>query len=388
VARVLLVQYNNPDLYPTTRRFARCLGQRGKEVTVACVDDGTPFMDHTYGPGIELARETPRTPARPPFRGARFPEFVARVVARAVRTRPDVVVGYDTHGGVAGLAAARASGARYVYHCYDVALSAESGGKSVRWLLPLERRCAVEAEAVVLPSESKAAVFVQEHRLKREVLVVANSAELQPRRRTTRLRDELRARGFDPSHVVVSHGSMGRGKGLRETVLSMRWWPPRAALVLIGLMRPAELWQELVACAASVGAGERVHFLGFVPPTELYDLTVSADLGLFTPTSTVSNHTTSGAATVKLNDYMACAVPFVVSDMPALAELARDTGAGVTVDMGDVEAMGRAIGSLLEDDGRRAAMADRAYQAHVTKYNLEAQLAPLGAAVPGLLETT
>jgi glycosyltransferase involved in cell wall biosynthesis len=64
-----------------------------------------------------------------------------------------------------------------------------------------------------------------------------------------------------------------------------------------------------------------------------------------------------------------CGTPFVSFDNGGMGELAGDGDAGVIVGHLDVEAMATAVGDLLADDGRRAAMAEaarrRVLQRHV-----------------------
>jgi glycosyltransferase involved in cell wall biosynthesis len=120
-----------------------------------------------------------------------------------------------------------------------------------------------------------------------------------------------------------------------------------------------------------------VHYLGVVPLPDLYDYTRSADVGIFVPDDGNAIHTHSGAAIVKLNDYLACGIPFVVSHIPAVEQFAMESGAGMAVNIDDPQGTGAAISRLLLNPTIRAAMAESGYKMHCRKYNLETQYAPV-----------
>jgi len=70
---------------------------------------------------------------------------------------------------------------------------------------------------------------------------------------------------------------------------------------------------------------------------------------------------------------MAAGVPVVASDLPGMASIVRDTGAGLLVDPTDPSAIAAAITSLVTDPARRAEMAGRALAAAHETYNWETQ---------------
>ena len=131
---------------------------------------------------------------------------------------------------------------------------------------------------------------------------------------------------------------------------------------------------------------KRVLYLGVVPIPQLYAYTSSADLGIFLPTTNASNHRFSGAAVCKLNDYLACGVPFILSRFDDLVELADETGAGVAVHTEDVSTLGQEIRAILECGERRTLMSDNGYMKHRTKYNLEMQYAEVLQLITSLSE--
>ncbi len=375
---LLFCQYANPDMYPTTVRLARLCADRGERVHIVALAD-SPAVIHDYGPDVSVERVAPVTGRAA---GARtFTRFIGRSVVAARARRPRLVIGFDARGLLAAATAAKVAGVRFVYHLYDVREGRAVGIE--RAVARVERICIDAAAAMVVPSRAKAEHLARTG-LQRPMIVVANSPPLEARRRTTRLRDLLAAKGVKAKTVVYHHGSTAAGKGILEAIDSMPSWPEDSVLALIGIVRPARFFEEITRRAEARGVSRRVVYLGVVPLPELFDLTCSADLGLYLPTTQDAIHTTSGEAAVKLNDYFACGVPAIVSDFPSLRQLMRETGAGVAVDPNDSTALGAEIGRLLRDDIARARLSDAAYAAHVTTYNLARQVAPLLDALPEL----
>src|SRR5262249_36285255 len=157
--------------------------------------------------------------------------------------------------------------------------------------------------------------FLHAAQLARAVFVVANSPPLQKPNAAGLLKATLRDRGCDAGYIVYYHGSIGPGKGLLPVVRSMPFWPADSVLVLIGVIYDSTFFEDLMLAAEKSGVRTRVHYFGVVPFPELYRYTASADLGLYVPETATTIHVYSGAAVVKLNDYMACGVPFVVSEI-------------------------------------------------------------------------
>lgn len=370
---VMLVQYSNPDFYPHTYYASRLLAGQGYRVVICCRAD-SPAVIAKYGADIEVHRfAVSFGGARAPFG---FASFLLQSLRRARISRPALLVGYDLHGLVAAGSIARLLKVPYLYHCYDIFLSEEGMGRFDRRLKSMEQHFVRKAHAVVFPSAVKADLFSGRCAHGAPTYVVANSPPLQERGSSDLLKRRIRENGFDAEFVVYHHGSIGPGKGLIEVVKSMAWWPPGAAFALLGIVHRDEYMAELLRTASALGVAERVHYLGVVQLPQLYAYTRSADLGLFVPDEANSFNFYSGAAVVKLNDYMACGVPFLVSDFPALREIADETGAGIAVNPEPKE-LGMAVADLLNRPEQRREMAENAYRAHRERYNLERQYQPI-----------
>ena len=380
---ILFVQYANPDFFPTTYNLARMLAGQGYEIVICCRAD-RPANIGDYGEHVSVHRiGKPRSGLLAP---AEFAIFLLVCLFAALRRRPSLLIGYDLHGLIAAGAIGRLLRRPFFYHLYDVFLPEEGIGRFDCILKRYERGLSSKAAALIVSSDSKAEFFLRISNLDRSVFVVANSPPLQERAESDLLKRRLAERGFEAACIVYYHGSIGPGKGLLPVVRSIPYWPKGAAFVLLGVIYEQGFFDELMRVATGLGVQDRIHYLGVVPFPELYDYTRSADLGLFVPESTASIHVYSGTAIVKLNDYMACGVPFLVSGIDALSALARETGAGCEGDIGDPRQLGHTISALLRDGAARERMGERGYQLHRHKFNLAAQYEPVLQAIRKICE--
>ncbi len=100
-----------------------------------------------------------------------------------------------------------------------------------------------------------------------------------------------------------------------------------------------ELVEEFRRQATAAGIGERVHFLGAVPHSDLPDVLRSADLMLLTTEPPESFG-------IVLIEAMACGLPTIVTDYPGVRAVVDDGESGLIVPRGDAEAVARAITEL------------------------------------------
>jgi glycosyltransferase involved in cell wall biosynthesis len=153
-------------------------------------------------------------------------------------------------------------------------------------------------------------------------------------------------RTYDAPHAIYV-GRLDDGKGLRRLI--------RAADTIddlrLTLVGDGHLRDGLRALVDDRGLTDRVAFPGRVPHEDVPEWLVSADLFCLP-----SDHE---GYPVSLMEALACGVPAVVSDLPAVREQTGTNGV-VTVPPGDLSALVDAIRSLLEDGDRRQQLADAA----------------------------
>jgi glycosyltransferase involved in cell wall biosynthesis len=117
----------------------------------------------------------------------------------------------------------------------------------------------------------------------------------------------------------------------------------------------------------------RVHVLPAVPPTELLEWVASADVvGVLFQHDTLNNYLSTPN---KFLEAMAAGVQTVCSDHPGMGPIARETGCGIPVEPGDIEAIATAIRAIVDaPPDERSAMRGRALAAAHETYNWESQV--------------
>lgn len=217
-----------------------------------------------------------------------------------------------------------------------------------RLLLLLERVTYASASHVVVPNESYREVAVQRGSVPRDrTTVVMSTPDHRLMQRGEPVPD-ARA-GF--AHLVAYVGVMGPQDGVDRLLRAVRLLKDqgradtRYVLMGFGDCRP-----QLQALTTQLDLDDCVHFTGRVTQQELRGWLSAADLGVtpdpctpFTDRSTMN----------KTLEYMACGVPVVATD---LTETRRSAGEAAEYVRTEHE-MAQAIGRLLDDPERRAAMA-------------------------------
>jgi glycosyltransferase involved in cell wall biosynthesis len=230
----------------------------------------------------------------------------------------------------------------------------------------LERRWAKRADRVVTVNRPYAEVMASRWDLPLPLIVMNCSFRYEPSDpRRCLIHERL---GLDPeTPVVLYQGGFSRERGIEQLVAAIRL-VRGAVLVLMGY---GTLRDELEAVAADPAVEGRVRILPPVPPAELLDWIAAADVVAMPIQPTTLNHRLTTPN--KLFEAMAAGVPVVASDLPGMASIVRDTGAGVLVDPTEPMAIAAAIEGLLADPAGRAAIGARSLAAAHDVYNWETQ---------------
>jgi glycosyltransferase involved in cell wall biosynthesis len=266
-------------------------------------------------------------------------------------------------------------GGRTIYDSRDIYLHARSFDRSPRLIRAafrwLERRWAGRVDAVITVNDAYAAILAKT--LGRQVAAVVRNCP--PRYDPPSPRPDLiRARlGLPASTAIVLHqGNLQTDRGIEEgmnAILEV----PGAVLVLLGF---GALRDKLAEATRREPWRDRVFLLDAVPPSQLLDWTASADLVLMAiqPTSLNHRYTTPN----KLWEALAAGVPVVASDLPGMAEVVRETGAGVVCEPTSPAAIAAAIRDILSrSPAEREDLRRRALAAAHDRYNWEVQAGAL-----------
>ncbi|NNF57878.1 MAG: glycosyltransferase family 4 protein [Rhodothermaceae bacterium] len=224
----------------------------------------------------------------------------------------------------------------------------------------VERRFIRRADAVFTVNESIAERLAQTYAIAPPV-VLHNVPERRTVPRTNRLRE---ATGFSSTQpIVLYQGGLREGRGLPALIAAMAQ-VPGAALAVVG---DGPFEAEARRLAAPLG--ERVRFLGFIPPDDLPIYTAGADLGtlLIEPLT----ESLRLALPNKLFEYLMAEVPVLASPIPEVRRIVDRFDVGLVADPSDAHELITALRQGLTDETARArwrANAPRALDAYAWEH--------------------
>jgi len=233
-----------------------------------------------------------------------------------------------------------------------------------------EQQVVDEADRLVANTAAEAAQLVSLHGADpARTDVIAPGADLDRFRPGDRAAARARL-GLDPAAVVLSF--VGRIQPLKAPDVLLRAAAELRArrrdlplVVLVvggpsgsGLERPT----ALVGLAAELGLGDVVRFLPPRPADDLVDVYRASDL------VAVPSHSESFGLVAL--EAQACGTPVVAADVGGLGVAVRDGVTGLLVPTHRTDDWADALGSLVADPGRRAAMAAAA-PAHAAQFSWE-----------------
>jgi glycosyltransferase involved in cell wall biosynthesis len=261
-----------------------------------------------------------------------------------------------------------------VYDARDIYLEARNLARSrgiTRWLAArAERGWAARSRRVITVNDAYADVMAERLRVRRPLVVMNCSyryTPVEPRER--RFHDRF---GLEPeSRVVLYHGGLFPHRGIEELLAALPALPPDIHLVLMGygVLEP----EFRRRAAEEPGLAGRVWLMNAVPPADLLDWVACADVVAMPIQASTLNHRLTTPN--KLFEAMAAGVPSVVSDLPGMAAIVRETDCGVLVDQTSPSAIGAAITRIttLPPDEWRA-WRERCLAAAHERYNWETQV--------------
>jgi glycosyltransferase involved in cell wall biosynthesis len=211
----------------------------------------------------------------------------------------------------------------------------------------LEREFIRDADRVITVSEPLAEWLQRDHKLAGLPDVVLNAPVEPPADADVKgLREQLRLSEDVP--LLVYGGGVNRARGVGTAVEAL---PQLPDVHLAIVARENSVTTELLARAAELGVGDRVHLAPFVSAEVVPLYLRSASIGL-SPLLHAPNHDI--AVTNKFCEYLAAGLPIITSDTPAQADLVRELDLGAVYTAGDVDAFVHAVWSVLADRDRIA----------------------------------
>ena len=299
--------------------------------------------------------------------------------AAAAAPAADVYHGHDLTGLPAAVRAQDRNGGLVVYDSHEYFIESGSNARRPAWakrlFRRLERRWAASAVALVTVNRTLGDLLGRE--LGIHAVVVHNAP---PRWTPSAVRsDPLRsAAGIPPdAPVALYHGGFTADRGLLELVEAWRALRHESAhLVFLGY---GPLQSALKALADEAAFGGRMHVLPAVPPEELAEWVVAADVGLMPNQPRTLNERLSTPN--KLFESLAVGLPVVSSDFPERRRIIIDDPdgpLGTVCDPTDTIALADAIRSILDlGPDARADLRARCLRAAHARWNWETESAGL-----------
>jgi glycosyltransferase involved in cell wall biosynthesis len=287
--------------------------------------------------------------------------------------RPRVVIAYDTLGSL--FVPPIPDRYHTVYHFHELTGPQAGEGFGPRRARLKASRSSRRADLVVFPDADRARIFQERAGLRCAPSIVMNC----PRRMAAVPASPLRQRvGKFQGAVVCYLGSIGADQGLIEAARSMNYWPANSIFVLVG--GASESMQKgILEAAASVGADQRVVFLGRHSHAEALALAAGAEVGLSLIQPNNESWRYSAGAINKRFEYMALGLPQVSNNGPGVAKIIEASQCGVCVDSQDPAAIGLAVRRLLDSAELRQDMSHNGRARHLDGFNYENQFSGVAA---------
>lgn len=365
--RILYVQYTEPAGYPPLEHSSQILARAGWEILFVGIESlGTRDCVLRPHERIEIKRLGWRSGG--PLGPLKYAAFHASVAAIARRFRPSWVYASEPLAASAALLIGKTENARLLYHEHDVAAHTDS--LFFQLVMKARRQLLRRADLLVVPGEERKAALGEAGR---RAHVVWNCP----------LQDEVAAAHPRAGGTVrlVYAGSITPDRLPLTYIHALARLPAHVQLDVFGyttLGRPAYA-EELKAAAQQAGVGARFRYHGMMSTrlSLLRELNAH-DIGIATVNvaSTDESMQSLAGPSNKPFDYMACGLPFLVSDTPAWRELFVEPGYAVACDAADADSIVAAVSSML-DPARRASISGKAREKIAKDWNYERQFAPV-----------
>lgn len=336
---------------------ARALKSRGQQVRIA-----TYYLGRDW-PGLDIVRSRP-TPWRADYEvGSSRHKIVFdlllswRVLQEAIRWRPDLIHGHLHEGGLMGSVVGRMTGVPVVFD-----LQGSMTGEmidhgflkketlSYYWWRRLEERIVDMPDVIVTSTTHSADLLARGFGRRRDVYPLPDSVNLDyfsPACLTPEERAEQRAALGLPAdrQVIVYLGLLADYQGIPQLLAATAWLRAQGhpvSCLLMGFPRIDTYQRQATELGLSP---EDLVFTGKIP----YELAPSY-LALGDVAVAPKLSATEGSG--KILNYMAMGLPVVAYDTPVSREYLASLGTYASP-LGDVEALARAIATLLDDSALR-----------------------------------
>lgn len=273
---------------------------------------------------------------------AMYAEFQWKLYRAFVSSKASLIWCNDLDTLLPGALAAKRLGAKLVYDSHELFTEVPELEHSPlkQWIWRrIEARCITRANSVITVNASIARELTKRYGV--EVAVVRNI----PEGKTLPPPARLEAYGLPPDKplLILQGAGINMHRGAEELVEAMALLED-VHLVVMGSGDALPALQQYLSDKAWKS---RVSFLGVLPYSEMMSVAQRGFLGLSLDRDTNLNYRFS--LPNKLFDYWAAGIPVLVSNLPEVAALVQQRGAGWVLDAVEPAAIARRIADVVHD---------------------------------------
>jgi glycosyltransferase involved in cell wall biosynthesis len=170
---------------------------------------------------------------------------------------------------------------------------------------------------------------------RQDVVVIENGAN------TVLFRPDATGEHSLSEPYVVFCGAMTVWQGINTLLDAVQddGWPEGVRLVIVGDGTERSVVETVAARC------KRIVYLGRQPYAAIPSI-LAGCIAAIVPKNNLGDRSATGLSPLKVYEAMACGVPVVVTDLPGMAQLVRDEGAGLVVPTDDPKALARAVAEI------------------------------------------
>ena len=269
-------------------------------------------------------------------------EYNIRFCLAAISARPHIIYAVDTDTLPGAWLASRITGAKLVFDAHEyfteVPELQHSPFKRKIWTL-VERFTIPAAHVHVTVSNSLANIFAE--RYGRKFHVIRNVPEKSSKTQVAKIYDKP---------YILYQGVLNEGRGLEAIIEAMALLPD-IELRIVGW---GDIGNALQEQAKKSIAAKRIHFMGWLTPPELQQVTAGAVLGLNILDGKSKSYQYSLAN--KFFDYMHAGIPSLNMDFPEYRYIIDQFLVGFLVNTLDPESLAQYISEIIVDEAQLQVM--------------------------------
>jgi len=268
--------------------------------------------------------------------------FWGFVLARILKSRPNVIISSLPAGFLAAAAACKLTRARLVYYPFEL-FGEQVKPVPNRWLRIERWLLSHVVDTLVTQNEKRAEVYLYERGSRVQPVTIGNYKAWKNVRPQNKLRELLGVP--DGKRLVLYEGLLTSGRWLDKLIGSVEYLPDDVCLGFVGSKR--RWWVETIEpLLEHMAIGNKVAVGPLIPHDDLLSYVADADAGVIIYDDFVRNN--YYCAPGKLSDYVLAGVPIVAPDFPTIGPVIDRLKIGTTFSSSEPQEIAKAILEVLD----------------------------------------